>query len=393
MSEFDLTSPEFLADPYPTLKAVREATPLYRSKMGWLVTRYEHANSVLRDFRTWGAGITGERRRSLMQPGPMLEYASRRLNGYDPQEHGPLRSLVTKGLTAKRVEALKPHIQAIADALLDAVRGVQEFDVIQALAHPLPAQVICEMIGVPLRDSPILSEWTEAMQMALAPVARPSQMPAANRAADGFMSYVRALVAQRRSDPGDDLVSALVSAEENGQRLTEEELVAIILFMFSAGHSTTRDLVGGGLIALMNNRKQWERLIADPSLIPSAVEECLRYMPSITLTFRRALRDATLADTSIAAGDIVLVSIPGANRDPRRFPDPDVFDIARGDNEHLTFGGGVYYCLGAALARAEAQIILTTLAKRYPRMRLREQTIEWRDAVAFRGPKRLLVSV
>lgn len=393
MTEFDLTSPEYIADPYPTLRTIQEMTPIYRSKTGWLATRYEEANVVLRDFRTWGAGITAERQRSLMAPGPMLEYASRRLNRYDPAEHAPLRSLVTKGLTAKRVEALKPHIQAIADMLLDAVQGSREFDIIQTLAHPLPAQVICEMIGVPLGDSSTLSEWTEAIQLALAPVARPAQMPAANKAADEFMSYVRTLVAQRRKFPGDDLVSALVSAEESGQRLTEEELVATILFMFSAGHSTTRDLVGGGLIALMSNRKQWERLTVDPSLLPGAVEECLRYMPSITLTFRRALRDTVLAGTSIPAGDVVLVSLLAANRDPRRFPNPDVFDIGRQDNEHLTFGGGVYYCLGATLARAEAQIIFSTLIKRYPDLHLSEQKIEWRDAVSFRGPKALRIRV
>ena len=207
------------------------------------------------------------------------------------------------------------------------------------------------------------------------------------------MAYIRALVMRRRANPGNDLLSALIAAEEEGQRLTEEELIATVLFLFTAGHSTTRDLVGSGVIGLMNNRDQWQRLLSDPSLIPGAIEECLRYAPSVMLFGRRALHDTTLAGVRIPAGEAVLVSIAAANRDPRRFPNPDLFDIGREDNEHLTFGGGIHYCLGATLARAEAQIIFTTLIQRYPNMRLSEQTIEWRDFMSFRGPKAVRVAV
>jgi cytochrome P450 len=323
----------------------------------------------------------------------MFEYASRRMNSYNPPEHTRLRSLVTKGFTARRVEALRPHIQKIADALLDSVRGMREFDLVEALAHPLPCQVICEMIGVPSSDSPQLSDWTEAIQSALGPVARPGHVSAANEAASEFMSYIKALVIRRRATLGGDLLSGLIAAEEEGQRLTEDELTATVLFMFSAGHSTTRDLVGGGLAAFMNNHDQWERLVSDPSMVPGAVEECLRYAPSITLFGRRALHETMLADVPISAGEAVFVSIAAANRDPRRFLNPEMFDIGRGDNEHLTFGGGIHYCLGATLARAEAQVIFATLVRRYPRMRLSEQTIEWRDTVSFRGPKSVRVAV
>jgi cytochrome P450 len=389
---FDPNSPENLTDPYPMLRLIQEREPLHRSTIGWMVTRYEHATIALRDSRVWGSGMTPERRRSVLGSGPMFEYASRRMNNYNPPEHTRLRSLVTKGFTAKRVEALRSRIQKITDDLLNAAKGIREFDMLETLAHPLPCQVICEMVGVPLSDSPKLSQWTGAVHSVLAPVAQPQRMPAANDAASEFMTYIRALVAKRRAAPGDDLLTALIAAEEGGERLTEEELVATVLFMFTAGHATTRDLVGSGLLAFMNNRDQWESLVSDPSLAPSAVEECLRYYPSVQLTPRRALQETMFAGTAIAAGEPLLVSIAASNRDPRRFPDPDRFDIRRADNEHLTFGGGIHYCLGAMLARAEAQIIFGTLARRYPKMELAQQTIEWRDTIMFRGPKAVRIT-
>jgi cytochrome P450 len=356
-----------------------------------MITRYELAALALRESRVWGAGIAPERRRAMYGPGPMFEYASRRLNSYDPPEHTRLRSLVTKGLTARRVDALRPRIQKIADDLLKAAEGAPEFDLLETLAHPLPCQVICEMIGVPLSDSRQLSQWTGAVHSALGPAAQPDRMPTANQAAGEFMSYIRGLVVKRRTSPGEDLLTALIAAEEEGDRLTEEELVATVLFMFTAGHATTRDLVGGGLLAFMNNRDQWERLVSDPSMTPSAVEECLRYAPSVPLVARRALQNTMLAGTPISTGEPVYVSIAAANRDPRRFPHPDGFDIGRTDNEHLTFGGGIHYCLGAMLARAEAQIIFATLARRFPKMELAQQTIEWRDTIMFRGPRAVRV--
>src|SRR5262249_55417910 len=234
---FDPTSHEYIANPYSILQLIRESDPLHRSKMGWLVTRYEHVAAVLRDWRVWGSPFPPERRRTLYGPGSMFEYASRRMNSYDPPEHSRLRSLVTKGFTAKRVEILRPHIQNIIDALLNSAEETREFDAIEALAHPLSCQVICEMVGVPLSDSPQLSNWTEAIQSALGPIARREHMPAANKAASDFMSYIRSLVTRRRATPGDDLISGLIAAEEGGRRLTEDELVATVLFMFTAGHS------------------------------------------------------------------------------------------------------------------------------------------------------------
>ena len=286
LANFDPSEPEYVADPYPTLKRIQDAEPIHRTKLGWLVTRYEHAATILRDWRTWGVVNTRERQQALYGSGPMFEYASRRMSNYNPPDHTRLRSLVTKAFTARRVEALRPRVQKIADDLLRSVEGADEFDIIETLAHPLPCRVICEMVGVPFTYSSQLSDWTGAVQAVLAPLPMPDHLPAANQAASSFMEFIKTLVVERRRSPGDDLLSALIAAEENGQRLNEEELVATVLFLFSAGHSTTRDLVGSGLLALMRNRDQWQCLTRDVSLVPSAVEECLRYAPSITLFAR-----------------------------------------------------------------------------------------------------------
>jgi cytochrome P450 len=206
------------------------------------------------------------------------------------------------------------------------------------------------------------------------------------------MGYVKALAKERRTALGGDLLSALIGAEENGERLTEEELAATVVFLFSAGHSTTRDLVSSGLLALLRYPDQWQRLIRDPSLVPAAIEECLRYDSPIAMLPRRALEETTIGGVRIAAGEQLFVSISAANRDPARFADPDHFEVGRPDNEHLAFGGGIHYCLGAALARTEAQIIFHTLLRRYPDLELAQDEIQWRETISFRGPLALRVS-
>ena len=265
-------------------------------------------------------------------------------------------------------------------------------DVIAALAHPLPSLVICEMLGVPKADRPQFSAWTGDIAFLIAPVIAPERLSVAEAAAAAFMDYVRALVRERRGTPGDDLLSALIAAEESGDHLTEDELVATVVFLFSAGHQTTRDLVGNGLLALLRHPQQWQRLGANPSLLPAAVEESLRYDPPVTMTSRRALEQTTIGEIAIAADDRVVVSLSAANRDPARFPDPDRFDLERPNNEPLAFGGGIHDCLGAGLARIEAQIIFGTLLRRYPRLQLAEENIQWRDTFLFRGPVALHVS-
>ena len=389
---FDPFVPGFTANPYPLLHRLRERDPVHRSPQGfWVLTRYDDVAAVLRNFRLFGAGNIRESLRSRYGAGAAFAYVSRRMNLFDPPDHTRLRSLVTRAFTARRVEAMRPHIQAIADKLLDAVGNARRMDVIAALAHPLPSLVICEMLGVPEAERPQLSIWTSDVQLMLGPVTTPERLAAGEAAAAEFMEYIRVLEQERRGNPSDDLLSALVAAEEGGGRLTEDELVATILFLFSAGHSTTRDLVGNGLLALLRHPDQWHRLVADPSLIPVAVEECLRYDAPVTMFPRTALEDTTIRGTPIAAGEQAWVSINAANRDPARFANPDRFDLDRPDNEHLAFGGGIHYCLGAGLARVEAQIIFGTLLRRYPHLELAEENIGWR-AGFFRGPVALHVS-
>jgi cytochrome P450 len=286
---------------------------------------------------------------------------------------------------------MRPHIQALADTLLAAVDGTC-MDVIAALAHPLPSLVICEMLGVPEADRPQMSIWTGDIQLVLAPVSTPEQLAMGEKAAAEFMAYIRTLAKERRGTLGDDLLSALLVAEEDGGRLTDDELVATVLFLFSAGHSTTRDLVANGLLALLHHPDQWRRLVLDPALLPAAINECLRYDSPVTLFPRTALADTTIQDTPIAAGEPVFVSISAANRDPARFANPDTFDIDRPNNEHLAFGGGIHYCLGAGLARTEAEIIFSTLLRRYPHLELTEEPSEWRPTFSFRGPVALHVA-
>ena len=275
--------------------------------------------------------------------------------------------------------------------LLDRVDGAKTIDVLAAVAHPLPSLVICEMLGVPEADRPRFSGWTEDIAFLLFPPVHPHRLKTGEVAATQFMAYVRDLIEHRRAAPADDLLSALIAAEEHGDRLSIDELIANVVFLFSAGHQTTRDLVGNGLLALLRHPDLKLRVAADPSLLPALVEECLRYDPSVTATTRRARDDTAVAGTPIAAGDRLILSISGANRDPARFPDPDRFDIDRLNNEPLAFGGGIHYCLGAALARAEAQIVFGTLLRRYPKLALAEQTVQWRETWIFRGPVTLQV--
>jgi cytochrome P450 len=389
---FDPFTPEFQADPFPVLRRLREEDPIHRSPLGWVLTRYDDVVAALRSH-SLGAAFDREAGRAQLGDGAAFAYVSRRIHNFDPPDHTRLRSLVTKAFTVRRVEALRPHIQAIAETLLDQTDGAATIDVLATLAHPLPSLVICEMLGVPESDRPRFSKWTEEIAFLLLPSVPPDRLAVGEVAAAEFMMYVRDLIDHRRATPTDDLLGALIAAEEHGDRLSIDELIANVVFLFSAGHQTTRDLVGNGLLALLRHPEQKRRVAADPSLLPALVEECLRYDPSVTATPRRAREDTTIGGTRIAAGDRLVLSISGANRDPARFPDPDRFEIGRPDNEPVAFGGGVHYCLGAALARAEAQIVFGTLLRRYPKLELASQSVQWRDNWIFRGPVTLHVSL
>jgi hypothetical protein len=385
MHDFDPTSPEFLRDPHPILRQLRELDPVHRCPQGfWLLTRHADVAAGLRS-PSLGASRTADQFRALYGGGPTYAFASRRFQYFDPPEHTRVRSLVAKAFTLRRVEAMRPHIAEIAGRLLDRVAGRASFELIGEVAHPLPAIVICEMLGVPEPEQAALSDWAATIPFIIAPVIEPGRLAAADTALGAFMDYVDGLVARRRRAPGEDLLTALLAAEDGGDRLSPEEIRASVIFLFSAGHHTTRNLVGNAMLTLLAEPSRWGRLVAEPGLLEVAVEECLRLEPSINFAPRRARADAVFGGRRIPEGDLVFLSLPGANRDPAAFPDPDTFDLGRGRIDHVAFGGGIHHCLGASLARAEAQILLAALLERFPRLAFGPGEIAWRPTMTYRG--------
>lgn len=387
MAAIDLASRTFIDDPHPHLHRLRQEDPVHKSAHGfWLLTRYADVSALLKSPKL-GTSRSAEQFRALYGAGPTFEFASRRFQYFDPPDHTRIRSLVAKAFTLRRVEGMRPRMRAIADRLLDDLARNGRAEFVADIAHPLPAIVICEMLGVPEEDQPKLSAWASTIPYIIAPVVDPKRLADADEALGAFFAYVAAMIATRRRAPGEDLLSALMSAEEEGRRLSEEELKASVIFLFSAGHHTTRNLVSNGLYTLLAEPQRWRDLVAKPTLVPKAIEECLRYEPSINFAPRRTRETLSLDRGTIPAGDLVFLSLSGANRDPARFPDPDRFVIERADNDHVAFGGGIHHCLGASLARAEAQILLAALVERFPRLTLADPHIAWRQTMTYRGPE------
>jgi pimeloyl-[acyl-carrier protein] synthase len=310
----------------------------------------------------------------------------------NPPDHTRLRTLVTKAFTPRVVEGMRPRIQEIVDSLLDAVQSKHLMDVIADLAYPLPVIVIAGMLGVPTEDREKFKGWSRDLARTLDPILTPDVLTAGDEATVAFIDYFRALVAKRRKDPQDDLLSALSAAEEQGDRLSEDELLATAVLLFGAGHETTMNLIGNGLLALLQHPQQMEMLKRDPGLIHTAVEEFLRYDSSVQMTARTALADIEIDGKVMAQGQQAILVLGAANRDPVQFADPDRLDITRKDNRHIAFSHGIHSCLGAPLARVEAQIAINTLLRRMPALRLQIEDLEWRETVTLRGLKALPVT-
>jgi cytochrome P450 len=387
---YNPAAPEFQQNPFPSLRHLRECDPVHLTRQGWVLTRYKDCAEVLasRDF-----GMRGieDMLRKQVGAGPAFEFIANRFHSYDPPEHTRLRSLVAGAFSARRIQEMRVHIDALAEGFLDQVGTDTSFDLIETFAYPLPSSVITEMLGTPMEERMQLSVWTERI-LKLQGMPQPDQLTVeeGNAAAKDFMAYMREFIKVRRGQPGHDLLSALIMAEEQGDRLTAEEIAECVVFLSNAGFATTRNLIGSAVVALLMNREQWELLVNDPSLIGEAVEEALRYDCSLTSTLRFARQETIVGNRTLAAGAAVFCLLNAANRDPERFPDPDRFDIMRTDKKHLAFGGGVHLCLGAPLARLQIEIALTALLRRYPRLRLGTEKIEWRSGL-YRGPVRVQV--
>jgi cytochrome P450 len=290
---------------------------------------------------------------------------------------------VAKAFTPKRVEALRPAVEQLANDLLDGLGG--EVDLMEGLANPLPVAVIGELLGVPVADRPAFLPLSRAGTLAFEPGAGPDEIAAANRAGEEMEAYFRDLFARKREDPGDDLLTELMAVEERGDVLTEQELISTAIVLFGAGFETTANLIGNGLLALLRHPEQLARLRQDPALVRPAVDELLRYDGPVQVDARTASADLELDGAVVPAGSVVVALLGSANRDERRFADPDRLDVGRDDGPSLAFGAGIHHCLGAALARMEGQVVLSGLLRRFDEIELLDDAPPWRDTITMRG--------
>lgn len=395
---FGLFLPEARANPYPHYHSIRSEDPMHWNSLEfWLLTRYADGAAVLPDRRF--AMIDPRDQRNLFSlpiDQEMLSSLQERLLRMmlfkNPPDHTRLRGLVSKAFTPRMIENLRLHIQEIVDELLAAVHEAGSMDLLADLAYPLPVIVIADLLGVPATDRFKFREWSRDLAPAIDPIMTPEGVERANRAMRELEDYFRVLVAKRRAEPRDDLLSALIAASDQGDRLSEDELLANAILLLAAGHETTMNLIGNGTLALLRNPDQWEKLRSDPSLISSAIEELLRYDSPVQMTGRKASEDIAIGEKTIQEGSLVIVAVGAANRDPARFPNPDTLDIARSDSAHLAFGGGMHYCLGAALARVEGQITIGSLGQKLPGLTLQSHEPEWRETITLRGLKALRVT-
>jgi cytochrome P450 len=392
---FNPLLPEFHADPYPFYRQLREEDPVHQSPLGiWVLTRYDDAVMVLRDPRFGREGLA-ELMEGRLGAGSVRPANTRDMLFRDPPDHTRLRALVSRAFTPRVVEAMRPHIQEIVDGLLDGVEGARGMDVIEDLAYPLPVRVICEMLGVPIADQEVFKGWSADIARSLDASILPAGSEVITRgqeAGDALREYFRSLIAGRRKQPRPDLLSALIAAEEQGDKLSEPELVATCVLLLIAGHETTVNLIGNGLLALLRHPDQLRALAADPALIQTGVEELLRFDGPVQRTGRMTMADVEIGGKPIPKGSIVAAVIGAANRDPAHFADPDRLDIARRENRHIAFGFGIHFCLGAPLARIEGQVAIGTLLRRMPALKLVSDTPEWRESSVLRGLKTLPVT-
>ncbi len=393
--EFNPLDPAFIADPYPFYRRLRETAPVFKTPQGfWLITRYEDTAFVLRDKR-FGKDFVGAMERRYGSAAGMNEPAiaslSRTMLVQDPPDHTRLRGLVTKAFTARRVADMRPRIKALVDEQLDRVIDKGGMDVMRDLAHRLPVIVICDMLGIPEEHRAPFLAGSNVNGRILEPVPMSrAELDQANLNTQMAGVYFNQLCELRRREPKDDLTTELVRAEEAGDKLTAEELQANMGLLFGAGHETTTNLIGNGLLALHRQPDQWERLKADPSLIPNAVEELLRYDSSVQITSRVTMAEVEVGGITLPAREGIVTLLGAANRDPAQYQDPDRLDVGRQNIRPLSFGGGIHHCLGAQLARLEAELVFTALVERLPGLELPEKdSPTWRRSFTLRGLTKL----
>lgn len=369
---FDLAAltPEFYADPFPTYRALREHAPVRRMPDGSLfLTRWADLDRIYRDTRSFASDKQAEFAPKFGVGTPLYAHHTTSLVFNDPPLHTRVRRLIMGALTPRAIAGMEPALAALVDRLLDAMARKGEADLIEDFAAAIPIEVIGNLLGVPEAERGPLRGWSLAILGALEPVVGAEAAARGNAAVTGFLDYLRGLVARRRAQPGDprtDVLTRLIQGEEGGERLSEAELLHNCIFLLNAGHETTTNLIGNGLEALLRFPDEKARLLADPGLIGTAVEEMLRYESSNQLGNRRAVVAAEIGGVAVTPGTAITLCIGAANRDPAQFPDPERFDVGRTPNRHLAFGSGAHQCAGLALARLEGRVAIARFLARFP---------------------------
>jgi len=385
----NLLSQETKSNPHTFYARLRSTEPLFYMEglNAWVLTTYEDALWLLKDPRFTKDILKIPHPEGEQSPDLEMASQMRNMLMVDPPDHTRLRTLVSKAFTPRMIEQLRPRLQQITDELLDAVQEQGAMDLIPDFAYPLPITVISEMLGIPVTDRQRFRTWTQAIVN--------MQEEASTTALQEFLHYIQTLLDEKRAHPGNDLTSNLVQVEEKGDQLRENELVSMIFLLIVAGHETTVNLLGNGTLALLQHPDQLQQLQRDPSLIPTAVEELLRYTAPVSLSDERwASEDIVLHGKLIRKGQQVVAALISANADPQQFPTGETLDITRRENQHLAFGKGIHYCLGAPLARLEGQIAFSTLLRRLPNLRLASDPTQliWNVNPMLRGLKSLPVT-
>jgi len=388
LSLFHLLDPEVLANPYPLYHRLRREDPVHWDPFlhAWVVTRYEDVVRVLREFSA-SRTPTPEQLTAmgLSALNPIAQVMVKQMLFLDPPAHTRIRGLASAAFTPQRVERLRSHIRDIVRSLLETVESQSRMDVIGDLAEPLPCIVTAEMMGVPVEDHRQLKLWSQDFAEMLGNFQHnPDRVPRILKTTQEMTAYFRSAIRAEKLRP-DGLIASLTNAEIQGDRLTEDEVIANCIVTMVGGQETTTNLIGNGVLSLLRNPDQLERLRANPSLVPSAVEELLRYESPSQHTGRLAPEDTGLGGRQIRKRQAVIAVMAAANRDPERFPDPDRLDITRTDNRHVAFGWGAHFCFGAPLARIEGQIVFEELLRRFPRWSLEPGPLVWRTNLGLRG--------